>query len=246
MPVTNHNFVLKCLPQNTVFQRIYDTDIEVGPGADYSVGKDSFGNKTINGVMNEEHKEFVFSVKGKVLASQYKVMEYPEKIYLYESPMTKPSDTIKGFFKTISLTGNAAADTAKICETVYNYMRYTPNSTDVSTTAAEAFDKGEGVCQDYAHIAITLLKMAGIPARYCSGFIEGEGETHAWLEYFDNGVWYGFDPTHNKAIDYGYIKLGQGRDSYDCSVERGCFVCKYGIVSQKSDITVKVGEIYDN
>lgn len=246
LPIINHNFVLKCLPKNTVFQRIYDIEITVGPDSRYTIGEDSFGNKTINGTIIKEHNEFVFSVKGRALVSQYKLMEDLEKIYIYESSRTKVSDAIVEFFKTIPVNGDIKQDAAKICEAVYNYMTYIPNSTDVSTTAAEAFDKKQGVCQDYAHIAITLLKLAKIPARYCDGFIEGEGETHAWIEYYDNGIWYGYDPTHNRAIDYGYIKLAQGRDSYDCSVERGCFASKKGIVSQSSDIMVKVGEIYDN
>ncbi len=246
LPIINHNFVLKCLPKDTVFQRIYDIKITLEPECSYSIGEDSFGNKTINGTINKEHNKFAFSVKGKVLASHYKLMEDLEKIYLYESSGTKASDEIIQFFKGIPLTGNIKNDVSAICEMVYNYMTYTPNSTDILTTAAEAFDKKQGVCQDYAHIAITLLKLAKIPARYCDGFIEGEGETHAWIEYYDNGIWYGFDPTHNKAVDYGYIKLGQGRDSYDCSVERGCFACKKGIVTQNSEIMVKVGEIYDN
>lgn len=246
LPVINHNFVLKCLPKNTVFQRIYDAKIDVVPDCSYSIGEDSFGNKTINGTINREHNEFMFSVKGKALVSHYKLMEDLEKIYIYESSRTKPDKALKEFLNGIALSGNIKQDAAKICGAVYNHMIYMPNSTDISTTASEAFNKKQGVCQDYAHIAITLLKLAKIPARYCNGFIEGEGETHAWIEYYDNGIWYGYDPTHNKAVDYGYIKLGQGRDSYDCSVERGCFACKKGIVSQSSEIMVKVGEIYDN
>ncbi len=246
LPVINHNFVLKCLPKNTVFQRIYDTKIYVGPDANYSIGEDSFGNKTINGTILREHNEFVFSVKGKVLASHYKLMEDLEKIYLYESTRTKASDSIVEFFNTIPLEKDVKNNAAKICEMVYNTMVYTPNSTDLNTTAAEAFDSKKGVCQDYAHIALALLRLAKIPARYCAGFIEGVGETHAWIEYYDNGVWYGYDPTNNISIDYGYIKVAQGRDSYDCSVERGCFASKKGIVSQNSEIMVKVGEIYED
>lgn len=243
MPVLNHNFVLKCMPKNTIFQRIYDERIYVGPDAGYSLGQDSFGNCTINGTINSEHKEFEFSVKGRVLASQYKLMENLDKIYLYESRKTGVSEEMAEFFKDIVLPDSTDDKAMCICDKVFNYMKYIPDSTDISTTASEAFKAKKGVCQDYAHISAAFLRMADIPARYCSGFICGEGQTHAWVEYYNNGIWYGYDPTHNIPVDYGYIKLSQGRDSYDCSVERGCFVCKKGIVTQSSEIMVKVGEI---
>ncbi len=110
-----------------------------------------------------------------------------------------------------------------IAHAVHERIRYVPQSTHVETAAGEAFALNSGVCQDFAHITIALCRMAGIPARYACGFITGEGESHAWVEVFIHGVWYGIDPTQNRLIHLGYIKVAHGRDSADCPMNRGMF-----------------------
>ena len=73
---------------------------------------------------------------------------------------------------------------------------------------------GKGVCQDYSHILIALCRKYKIPARYVVGMIIGEGATHAWVEVYYDGCWYGLDPTHNKEVDDYFIKIG-GTPSYN-------------------------------
>lgn len=73
---------------------------------------------------------------------------------------------------------------------------------------------------------IVLLRIEDIPARYVSGFLEGIGETHAWVEFYDGEKWLGVDPTHNLLIDNGYIKIGHGLDSSNCIVNSGFFKSK--------------------
>jgi transglutaminase-like putative cysteine protease len=117
-----------------------------------------------------------------------------------------------------------ALDKAKIlCAKVYEHFTYAPGETNVMTTAGEAFVAGKGVCQDYAHVLITLCRMAGMPARYVSGLFVGEGASHAWAEVWMDGLWYGIDPTHNCLTDEKYLKLCVGRDYSDCPLERGVF-----------------------
>ena len=118
---------------------------------------------------------------------------------------------------------------------------YLPKTTDVNTTAEEAFVQGYGVCQDYAHIYISFLHMAGIPARYVTGFIVGEGESHAWVEVLCNDKWYGFDPTHNRRVNDEYIKIGIGRDAKDCMINRG-IMHGGGLHTQKVTVQVKEEE----
>lgn len=106
---------------------------------------------------------------------------------------------------------------------LYDYLNYIKGSTDVNTTAEEAMENKCGVCQDYAHIMLSLLRLRNISARYTVGMFVGEGETHAWVEVLSNGKWYGFDPTNNLLIDNNYIKISSGRDATDCSVNKGIF-----------------------
>lgn len=243
LPIINHNFILKCIPKNWVCQRIYDTEFKLEPESTYSIGTDSFGNVTVNGNLAREHNSFLFSIKGKACLSKYKIMENLDRVYLYPSQKTQPSKEMIEFFESLSIPEDTFEAAKYISDKVYEYMNYVKGTTDTNTTAAEAFEKKTGVCQDYAHITISLLRLAKIPARYVAGFIEGDGETHAWVEYYADGSWYGIDPTNQYVIDYGYIKLSHGRDSYDCSVERGCFASKEGLVTQTSNILVKVGEV---
>ena len=108
------------------------------------------------------------------------------------------------------------------------------------TIASEALARKQGVCKDYAHILIAMCRANGIYSRYVNGFLMGEGATHAWVEFFDNDGWYAIDPTHNRMIDYGYIKVAHGRDAGDCSLNRGVF---NGTTNQLTEIRVIVEEI---
>ncbi len=97
---------------------------------------------------------------------------------------------------------------------------------------------GCGVCQDYAHILLSLLHDRGFSARYVTGFLLGEGETHAWVEVLEGGKWYGLDPTMGKRVDDGYIRIGVGRDGRDSRVNKGV-LCGGGPHTQKIAVRVK-------
>ncbi len=241
-PIINHNFILKCMPKNNGCQRIFDEKLTILPSCRYSYGEDSFGNITVSATLPHEHSAFSFSVKGKACLGRYKILEYLDTIYLYPSPKTKLSPEMESFLEGLKLEDTADIPWA-VSEAVADYMTYEKGVTDAETTAEEAFALKKGVCQDYAQITAALLRKASIPARYAAGFIEGDGETHAWVEYYKDGAWYGVDPTNRKTTDYGYIKLGHGRDASDCSVERGCFASNMGFVNQETNISVKVSEI---
>ena len=108
-------------------------------------------------------------------------------------------------------------------EKVHEYFTYSPGSTGIHTTAEEAFDQKQGVCQDYAHVFIALARLKGLSARYVCGLPAGKGATHAWAEVWHDGLWYGFDPTRNCPVEESYISLAVGRDYGDCPPERGIF-----------------------
>lgn len=110
-------------------------------------------------------------------------------------------------------------------------MTYTPGSTTVFTTASEAWARGEGVCQDFTHVTLSLLRSLRIPARYVSGYLytgSGEvgervtGESHAWVEVWD-GAWHGLDPTNNRVVGEGHVIVARGRDYADVSPLKGIY-----------------------
>lgn len=114
---------------------------------------------------------------------------------------------------------------------VRDHMKYVSGSTQVFTPAAEAWAKGQGVCQDYSHITLSLLRSAGIPCRYVSGYhytgsgVMGEtvvGESHAWLEAWV-GEWVPIDPTNGREVGEKHVVVAYGRDYNDVSPMRGIF-----------------------
>lgn len=126
-------------------------------------------------------------------------------------------------------TPRAAIDRA--LEAVTNQMHYISGSTSVLTTSAEAWAAGVGVCQDYTHVTLSLLRSVGIPGRYVSGYLyptEGEigesvtGESHAWVEIWDGG-WWAADPTNGFDVGESHTAVGRGRDYADVSPLKGIY-----------------------
>jgi transglutaminase-like putative cysteine protease len=117
-------------------------------------------------------------------------------------------------------------------EWVADHLSYTPGVTEVSTSALEAFRAGHGVCQDYVHLSLSLLRAMGIPARYASGYLHTRGdaepgdavigESHAWIEAW-LGDWWPFDPTNGVAPGERHVLVGRGRDYADVPPLKGIF-----------------------
>ena len=122
-------------------------------------------------------------------------------------------------------------------------FKYVQGITDMETTAEEAFAGGCGVCQDYAHILLTLLRMEHIPCRYVVGMMSGEGASHAWVEVCDGEKWVALDPTNNCMVDDHYISISYGRDANDCTINQGYF---YGSTEQTQEIHVLVEEVIND
>jgi transglutaminase-like putative cysteine protease len=105
-----------------------------------------------------------------------------------------------------------------ICNWVYEQLDYTPGSTNGTTTAADVLLSRTGVCRDYAHLAITLCRGLGIPARYIAGYAVNlqPPDFHGFMEAYLDGQWYLFDPTR-LALVSGLVRIGVGRDAADVS-----------------------------
>jgi transglutaminase-like putative cysteine protease len=117
------------------------------------------------------------------------------------------------------------------CKQVYEQCTYIKGVTTVETTLDEIWKLKAGVCQDFAHLMLALLRLANIPARYVSGYIcpnhngmRGDGATHAWVEaYLPFYGWLGFDPTNNCIANEKHVRLAVGRSFSDCSPVKGMY-----------------------
>ncbi len=125
----------------------------------------------------------------------------------------------------------------QVMHKLHNSFTYQKCATDVHTSAEEAMAKGAGVCQDYAHIFLSLLRLKGIPARYVTGMLRGEGESHAWVELALGNFWYGLDPTNDCAVAGEHVRIACGRDYGDCRISQGVF---FGGARQTQQVEVKV------
>ncbi|MCU0492974.1 MAG: transglutaminase family protein [Chloroflexaceae bacterium] len=116
---------------------------------------------------------------------------------------------------------------------IYDHFDYAPNTTSVDSPIDHALQEGRGVCQDFAHIMIALLRMLHVPARYVSGYLFHRREdhdrseqdaSHAWIEALLPGLgWVGFDPTNNLLVGERHIRVAVGRDYADVPPTRGIF-----------------------
>ncbi|MCD8145365.1 MAG: transglutaminase family protein [Oscillospiraceae bacterium] len=218
--VTDHYFTLRCLLRDTPFQHILSQTLTLEPETYWLLQRDGFGNLLEVGCHRAAHRVFGFTVAGEaeVDISQ----PQPDRcnpLFSYASPLTAVGPGLTALFEA----QGRGKSPEELMHLVHRVIAYTPGVTGIHTTAEEALALGQGVCQDEAHILIALLRMAGYPARYVCGLFVGEGATHAWVEYYDQGCWYGLDPTRDCLPVENYLVISYGRDYSDCPVERGVF-----------------------
>jgi transglutaminase-like putative cysteine protease len=116
-------------------------------------------------------------------------------------------------------------------EYIFENFNYQKGITTVETTLDEILEHRAGVCQDFAHVLLQILREEGLPARYVSGYIcpnkdgaRGAGATHAWVEAWLPGTgWVGIDPTNNTWVSDQHVSLAVGRHFGDCSPVKGTF-----------------------
>lgn len=241
-PARDHHFTLRCFPLTDIRQQVSNESIEIYPKQYSSTQTDSFGNRCIYGTADKAHNYFAVDVNGEAGVDKDRyVTEEPHKtgLFKYQTELTKPGECINGFYRKIKKSGRGLETARYFMDKLFDNFAYETGATCVDTTAEQAFAIGKGVCQDYAHILLSLCRLEKIPCRYTAGMMIGEGATHAWVEVYDSGVWHPLDPTHNCAVDENYIKISSGRDAKDCAINQGVFI---GGGKQKQEISVKVVE----
>lgn len=144
-------------------------------------------------------------------------------------PRDEPLDAVAG---QLARGVSPAEAVVRAAEWVHREMDYSAGTTSVHTSAPQAFAERRGVCQDFAHLTLVLLRAMGIPSRYVSGYLHpnpaapiGEavaGESHAWVEAW-TGQWWGYDPTNNLAVNEQHVSVGVGRDYADVPPLKGVF-----------------------
>jgi transglutaminase-like putative cysteine protease len=168
---------------------------------------------------------------------------------LSASPFARPTQQLDALAREIGLArgGDPLATVRGIMSDIFRRFEYAPQSTRVDSPIDDALSSRQGVCQDFAHIMIALVRQLGIPCRYVSGYLfqpagtGGEsidGATHAWVEaWLPELGWVGFDPTHNTPAGEHHIRVAVGRDYADVPPTRGVFK---GLSAVRSELAVGV------
>jgi transglutaminase-like putative cysteine protease len=128
----------------------------------------------------------------------------------------------------------------------HSELEYVPGTTGVHSSGLDAHREGKGVCQDFAHLSLILLRSMGIPSRYVSGYLHPnkkakvgdtiDGQSHAWIQAWTGG-WRSYDPTNDKDINEQYISVGVGRDYADVTPLKGIYS---GEGSTDLDVVVEI------
>jgi len=134
-----------------------------------------------------------------------------------------------------------------LTDEMYKQFEYSPQSTRVDSPIDDALQSRQGVCQDFTHIMIALVRRLGMPCRYVSGYLFSEsgstdrssdGATHAWVEAFLPELgWVGFDPTNNLLAGERHVRVAVGRDYADVPPTRGVY---QGLSAVRSELAVAV------
>ena len=153
--------------------------------------------------------------------------------FLNVTLLTEADGKMRGVARELRGTyAGTLAFAARLNEWVHHALRYGFGVTDTRTPAVAAFTGGVGLCQDYAHIMVAMCRAAGVPARYVSGHMLGEGGSHAWVEVFipEGAAFaaYGFDPTNRRRPGLDYVVVAFGRDYSDVPPTAGSFNAPYG------------------
>jgi transglutaminase-like putative cysteine protease len=149
------------------------------------------------------------------------------------TPLTAADGDLDALIRDLSDTHLQGAELAlAACQRVYQLMRYAHDVTTVRTTAAEAFAKRTGVCQDFAHVLLAVTRGLGLPSRYVSGQLLGSGGSHAWVEVLvPDGSGHArvmaLDPTHGCSVGMTYLTIAVGRDYADIAPVSGTYVAPH-------------------
>lgn len=228
--VHDHSFALRCVPPETAGQHIVSCELDISPFVSTKQTVDAFGNNVTSGYLKGEHRFLDFEIKGTAVIDCTAERTDYMPCYRYHSAFTKPDAALTEFYEKLKEKCSASDPYERaeyFSDALNEVMTYEKGVTDTKTSAAEAFALKKGVCQDFSHVMISLLRLDGIPCRYIAGLASCDGETHSWIELWTDSGWKGFDPTNNCAVTDDYLVLSQGRDFGDCAIDRGVMFGAY-------------------
>jgi transglutaminase-like putative cysteine protease len=248
-PVIDSANQVMLFPLDDEQQRVKKHELLITHQPSVEVFTDYFGNKvgifsitkphtelTIQSVIEVVTEEAITPVSDTPAAAQWEELGIVREQFPYMDFMllehSESGTAIGAIVSSLMNEGIAPFSLAeKMSSFVYDHFEYKKGITNVETKVDEIWKIKAGVCQDFAHVLLVMLRIAGIPARYVSGYIcpknhelRGEGATHAWVEaYIPYHGWIGLDPTNNCIASDRHVRLAVGRSFSDCTPVKGTY-----------------------
>ncbi|MGB9190850.1 MULTISPECIES: transglutaminase family protein [unclassified Acinetobacter] len=217
---------IKMTPTSNGHQQIHCWDVSV-PGQK-EIKNDAFNNIWITSSQRQPYSQMTIMAQGIVEinpATQFGIDTHINpQLFLQPTTSTLCNADMKSFADCYVPRINRA-NLMVLSEAILNYIPYTPEQTSVHTSAIEAFQCRQGVCQDHSHVFIAMCKYLGLPARYVSGYLfvpyTSHLASHAWAEVFFENTWYCFDTSNQLFTPNAHIYVAIGRDYWDVAPVRG-------------------------
>ncbi len=266
-PVTDNLNALRVTPATTTSQRVDDFGVRVEPQTRLQQHLDYYGTTVIEFGISRPHDHLRIDVRARVATSDppappagtWATLEQPRYRSGNAIEFLLPGPDEPDDLRIDEMVGLARADTPlatveRVAQVIPDRFEYRTGVTYVGSTVMDLLEAGAGVCQDFAHLALVLLRRNGIATRYVSGYLfaapnsddaadSAEVETHAWLEALlpteDGGEpqWVGVDPTNRCLAGETYVKIGHGRHYQDVPPVKGVF---RGTAAAKLDASVRM------
>ncbi len=217
---------LRMSPQTVAHQQVLNWQLSV-PGKTITQS-DGFGNVWTTLYLDQPHRELFLLAQGEIeiddQADNSRDDRHAPELFLHPTQMTQSDEAMRDFTGQ-HLKSRSRDDLITFAQALAEKMPYTPGSTDVATTASEAFNLGSGVCQDHTHVFLACVRDQEIVARYVSGYlyssIASHMASHAWAEVLIDGYWYCFDVSNQLFTPSRHIQVAVGRDYLDAAPARG-------------------------
>lgn len=265
-PISESIMEVRTQPRSEGNQRCLDFRLHTSPRAQIMMYRGEFGNRVHHFDIPNSHTQLTITAEALVDVTAPPVP--PEALSeeawdeldaltesgeywdaLMPSNFASPSELLYDLARELDVRRRADPLTVlrDLNSAIYGTFDYVSKSTRVDSPIDDALLQRKGVCQDFAHIMITLARHLHIPCRYVSGylFLRGSGKerattgaTHAWVEaYLPELGWVGFDPTNDTLADERHIRVAIGRDYTDVPPTRGVF---RGKAESELAVTVRI------
>lgn len=250
-PVTESVMEVRMQPRRDETQHCLSFELTTEPVTRITASRDYLGNIVHHFDVLRPHQELTITARALVTTSapsppvgldpsawaalDAMVQEGECVEMLIPSHFARPTPLLREFARELEITrrGDPLSLLYEVGERLHNALTYMPKSTHVDSPIDVALQQRQGVCQDYAHIMIALMRELGIPCRYVSGYLyhrrddtskDAPDATHAWVEALLPELgWVGFDPTNNMPVGERHIRVAVGRDYADVPPTRGVF-----------------------